>query len=75
MSVGGVRGLSPSGTALSSTVICGNGGNGDRPIVSTGCRHSPTEASGARLSVEGVIDGDLDHVRLRFLLFGLSMPV
>jgi hypothetical protein len=63
MSGSDMRGLSPSTAGISSS--------------------EANEASGAELSIEEVIDGDFDRVsshyaayevRLRFLLFGPSMP-
>ena len=75
-------GLTPSGTTLSSVAVCSDCGMDVCAIASTGWRDSLVEACG-ELSIEEVIDGDLDRaslyhgpheVCLRFLLFGPSMP-
>jgi hypothetical protein len=76
-----VLGLTPSGTTLSSVAVCSDCGMDVCAIASTSWRDSLVEAC-RELSIEEVIDGDLDRassyyglheVRLRFLLFGLSM--
>jgi hypothetical protein len=73
--VSNMRGLLPSSTMFRSNSY---------PIISTSSRDSPIEASWAGLSITGIVNSDLDHissyytlykVRLRFLLFGLSILV
>jgi len=79
MSGSNVRGLSTSAAALSSSnAICSHRGSDVCAITSEG---PPAKASGVEPSVKA-IDGDFDcvsshcalWVRLRFLLFGPSMP-
>lgn len=78
-----VTGLSSSGAARSSTAISGDCERGLRAEISTGCRDSSTAPAGSKPSIEGTIDGDLhlessdcasDDLRLRFRLFGPSIP-
>jgi hypothetical protein len=84
MSVSSMRGLLPSSTAFSPIAIYSNSGSNIYSIISTGCRDLLIEAFRARLSIEGVINSDLDcislyyilyKVRLRFLLFEPSILV
>ena len=74
----------PSSTTFSSIAIYSDSRSDICPIISTSYRDSLIEVSRARLSIKGVIDSDLNHislyytlykVRLRFLLFGLSILV
>jgi hypothetical protein len=78
-----VAGLPSSGVTRPSTAIASNYERDPYTKISTSYRDSSIAPAGPKPSIKGTTDGDLhlessdytsDNLRLRFRLFGLSIP-